>query len=314
MNITLSQLEYILAVDKYRHFQTAADHVFVAQPTLSMQIKKLEDVLGVLIFDRSKLPVQPTPIGKMIIEQAHETVAAARRIEEIIEQDHEDPAGKLHIGVIPTIGPYLLPGLIANLTGKYNVEFFFEELLTIEIVEKIRSGKLDGGIVSGPLNESGIDEIVLYYEPLSVYASASHPLLNMGTINPRDLMMESLWLLTDGHCFRDQVLQLCRGSRPAGVNKFKYTTGSLEALTRIIDIQFGYTLLPHLAAAEIKEEKMRFLRRFSDPVPKRQVSIIVSKGYAKRRLISLLREEIVNNLPKGLILETEDEVLKWEKN
>lgn len=312
MNITLSQLEYILAVDKYRHFQNAADHVFVTQPTLSMQIKKLEEVLGVLIFDRSRQPVQPTPIGQLIIEQAREAVNAARKIEEIIEEDQGEPGGDLKVGIIPTIGPYLLPGLISVLTAKSNIEFRFEELLTDAVVEKIKSGALDAGIVSTPLHEKGIDEIILYYEPLWVYASQDHPLLELDQIHPDDLVSESLWLLTDGHCFREHVLKLCHSNIPGGFNKFRYTTGSLEALMRIIDIQFGYTLLPQTATTAISPEKSQFLRKFAKPVPKREISIIVRKGYLKRRLVNLLREEIINNLQAGLILETEDNVLKWK--
>lgn len=312
MNITLSQLEYILAVDKYRHFQTAADHSFVTQPTLSMQIKKLEDVMGVLIFDRSRQPVQPTPIGKMIIEQARETVNAAKKIEEIIEEDHGEPTGDISIGVIPTIGPHLIPGLISGLTARYNIDFQFEEALTNEVIEKVKTGVLDAGIVSTPLHEKGIDEIILYYEPLWVYASEGHPLLQADTVHPDDLLTDSLWLLTDGHCFREHVLKLCSRNIPASFNKFRYTTGSLEALTRIIDRQYGYTLLPHLATLEMTEEKRRFLRSFSKPVPKREVSLIVRSGFLKRRLINLIREEIVNNLQQGLILETEDAVLKWK--
>lgn len=312
MNITLSQLEYILAVDKYRHFQTAADHLFVTQPTLSMQIKKLEDVMGVLIFDRSRHPVQPTPIGKMIIEQARETVHAAKKIEEIIKEDHGEPTGEINIGVIPTIGPYLIPGLISALTTKYNIDFHFEEALTNEIIESVKTGVLDAGIVSTPLHEKGIDEVILYYEPLWVYASDGHPLLQADMVHPDDLLTDSLWLLTDGHCFREHVLKLCSRNIPTGFNKFRYTTGSLETLTRIIDRQYGYTILPHLAILEMTGEKKRFLRGFSKPVPKREVSLIVRSGFVKRRLISLIREEIVNNLQQGLILETEDAALKWK--
>jgi len=312
MNITLSQLEYILAVDKYRHFQTAADHVFVTQPTLSMQIKKLEGVLGITIFDRSRQPVEPTPIGRMIIKQAHETVSAARKIEEIIEEDHEEPAGDLSIGVIPTIGPYLIPGLITKLTRSFSVEFRFEELLSDAVVEKVKNGTLDAGIVSTPLHETGIEEIILYYEPLWVYASPGHPLLESEQIRSGDLTMDSLWLLTDGHCFREHVLRLCHSNIPGGFNKFRYSTGSLEALMRIVEMQSGYTLLPQAATSGISAEKKQFLRKFARPVPKREISIIVRKGYLKRRLINLLREKIINNLQPGLILVTADDVLKWK--
>jgi LysR family transcriptional regulator, hydrogen peroxide-inducible genes activator len=312
MNITLSQLQYILAVDQYRHFQTAADQSYVTQPTLSMQIKKLEEVLGVIIFDRSRHPVQPTPLGEIIIEHARETINAAKKINEILEEDYGDPVGSLVIGVIPTIGPYLVPQLMAALTEKYEVEFRFEEMLTGTMVEKIRAGSLDAGIVSTPLNEKGIDEIMLYYEPLWIYASEGHPVLQHDMVSPESLSTDSLWLLTDGHCFRDHVLRLCRKNTPALFNKFQYTTGSLEALTRIIDMQFGYTLLPHLATLDMNTEKKRSLRKFAAPVPKREVSIIVRQGFLKRRLINLMREEIVNNLQPGLILETEDAVLKWK--
>jgi LysR family transcriptional regulator, hydrogen peroxide-inducible genes activator len=312
MNLTLVQLEYILAVNKYRHFQTAADHCFVTQPTLSMQIKKLEESLGILIFDRSSQPVQPTPIGRMILEQAIETVSAARKIQEIAEEDLHEPSGIIHIGVLPTIGPYILPGLISALSQKYNIEFNFKELLTEEAIEQVRSGELDAAIVSTPLGEKGIDEIVLYYEPLWVFASANHPLLQYEYVEPELLQAESLWMLTEGHCFREQTLKICNQLQPANVSRFKYTTGSLEALIRIIHYQYGYTLLPHLATVGMDQAQRQCLRPFSKPAPKREVGIIVKSGHLKRRIITVLREEIINNLPQGLILETEDQILRWK--
>ncbi len=311
MNITLSQLEYIIAVDRYRHFQTAADHCYVTQPTLSMQIKKLEINLGVILFDRSRHPVQTTPIGSQIVALAKECVESAKRIIELAEDDTAPTSGELTAGIIPTIGPYLLPRITKLLSQKSDVHFHFREMLTSEAIEQVRAGSIDAAILSTPVEERGIETIVLYYEPLCVYCAPGNALLNEPVVYADKLDIKTLWLLSEGHCFRNQVLQICQRHQPDSSRYFTYTTGSLEALIKLLQQHEGYTILPHLAALDIEPGKIGYLRRFAEPIPNREVSIVVKSGFSKRRLIHLLREIIVNSMPAGLMLEPTGDVLSW---
>lgn len=311
MNITLSQLEYIIAVDKYRHFQTAADSCYITQPTLSMQIKKLEEILGVSLFDRSRHPVQTTPMGSEVIALAKVSVEAAKRIIELAEDDSVPSAGELTVGIIPTIGPYLIPGITSHLKHKSDSNFHFREMLSSQAIEQVSTGNIDAAILSTPVEQKGIESIVLYYEPLCVFCSPGNSLLDDPVVFAHKLDAGSLWLLTEGHCFRNQVLNLCKWHQPDSSRFFTYTTGSLEALIKLLQQHDGYTILPHLATLDMDTGKARYLRQFAEPKPKREVSIVVKSGFTKRRLIHLLREVIVNNLPSGLMLESTNDVLPW---
>ena len=265
--MTLSQLDYIVAVDTYRHFATAADACHVTQPTLSMQIQKLEDELGILVFDRSKQPVVPTETGQAILAQARDVLRAARRIPEIVSESKNDFQGELRIGIIPTLAPYLLPYFIGEFIGKYPaVSVQIQELVTEQIVERLRNGLIDVGLVVTPLTENGITEMPLFQEPFIVYAADAHPLLDKPTVTPDDLDTDGLWLLTDGHCFRNQVINLCGADRlstsptslqPSGssATRLRYETGSLETLIKLIDKQDGFTLLPYLATVDMSDRR-----------------------------------------------------------
>ncbi len=309
--MTLSQLEYIVAVDTFRHFATAADNCHVTQPTLSMQIQKLEDELGVLVFDRSKQPVVPTETGQTILAQARDVLRAARRIPEIVSESKEQFRGDLKIGIIPTLAPYLLPYFIGEFVTRYPaVSVQIQELVTEQIVERLKNGLIDVGIVVTPLSENGITEIPLFREPFVVYAADSHTLSHITTVAPDDLQTEGLWLLTEGHCFRNQVMNLCGADRQAnGTTTLRYETGSLETLIKLIDKQDGFTLLPYLATLDMDKIRRSRLRSFDAPAPVREVSLVMHRSFLKRKLITALKHEILTHLPNELLDERQEKVV-----
>ena len=309
--MTLSQLDYIVAVDTYRHFATAAEACHVTQPTLSMQIQKLEDELGILVFDRSKQPVVPTETGQTILAQARDVLRAARRIPEIVSESKDDFRGDFKIGIIPTLAPYLLPYFIGEFIQKYpSVSVQIQELVTEQVVERLRNGLIDVGLVVTPLSENGITEIPLFQEPFVVYAADSHPLLTKTAVCPNDLNADGLWLLTEGHCFRNQVMNLCGADRQTnGTTALHYETGSLETLIKLIDKQGGFTLLPYLATLDMDAVRRSRLRPFDMPQPVREVSIVMHRSFLKRKLINTFRSEILAHLPDELVGEEQTQQL-----
>ena len=300
--MTLSQLDYIVAVDTYRHFATAAEACHITQPTLSMQIQKLEDELGVLVFDRSKQPVVPTETGQAILVQARDVLRMARRIPEIVSESKDNFRGDFRIGIIPTLAPYLLPYFIGEFMAKYPaVSIQIQEMVTEQVVERLRNGLIDVGLVVTPLSENGIAEIPLFQEPFVLYAAESNPLLARTTVSPADLPADGLWLLTEGHCFRNQVMNLCGADRQAnGTSALRYETGSLETLIKLIDKQGGYTLLPYLATPDMDPQRRARLRSFTAPHPVREVSLVMHRSFLKRKLINTFRAEILAHLPAEL--------------
>lgn len=313
--MTLIQLEYIIAVDKYRHFVSAADACHVTQPTLSMQIKKLEDELNVIIFDRNKQPIEPSSIGKKIIDQARTILQGKDRINELISDTRNDLSGDVRIGVIPTIASYLVPLFLPKLVKKYpDINVYVEELMTHEVIEQMRHGFLDIGIVSTPLEEDSIKEIPVYYEPFELFISANHKLAEKKTISSRDLKLDDMWLLSDGHCFRNHVINLCGEQNYYPKNlEFGYKTGSLEVLMKFVEQNYGYTLLPHLATLNINDERKKLIRSFKEPTPKREVSIIVPEGYLKEKLQNAIFNEIRQNIPKEMRYLDNGKVINWKK-
>lgn len=300
--MTLSQLDYIVAVDTYRHFATAAENCHVTQPTLSMQIQKLEDELGILVFDRSKQPVVPTEAGQAVLAQAREVLRAARRIPEIVNESKNDFQGELKLGIIPTLAPYLLPYFIGEFVEKYpSVSVQIQELVTEQIIERLRNGLIDVGLVVTPLSENGITEIPLFREPFVVYTSDSHPLADVDIAKPADLQSDGLWLLTEGHCFRNQVVDICGADRKPSTNSaLRYETGSLETLIKLVDKQAGFTLLPYLATLDMDDTRRARLRPFSAPEPVREVSLVMHRSFLKRKLINALKQEILLHIPTQL--------------
>mgnify|MGYP005756428831 FL=1 len=302
--MTLVQLEYLVAVDTHRHFATAAEHCFVTQPTLSMQLQKLEDALGVQLFDRSRVPVRPTEIGKEIIAQARVILAESKKIQEIVQGQNQDLAGELKIGVIPTLAPYLIPLFITGFLEKYpNVHITVQEMLTDQITEKLKLELLDVGLLVTPLEDKSIREIPLFYEAFVSYINPNHPLAQNKTIKPGQLDMDELWVLNEGHCFRSQVLNICnRSNKPKASqsHNFDYKSGSLETLKRIVETQHGLTLLPELSVLDMPEQKRQLVHLFQDPQPLREVSLAVHRSFLKKKLIEALQQEIIASIPEDI--------------
>ncbi|MEM1319846.1 MAG: LysR substrate-binding domain-containing protein [Bacteroidota bacterium] len=309
--MTITQLEYIIAVDTYRSFAKAAVSCYVTQPTLSMQIKKIEEELGVLIFDRSKKPVLTTEIGQQIIEQARSTIQEASRIREIIQNQKDEIKGELRIGIIPTLSPYLLPLFITQFIHKYpDVNLVVEELVSKEIIEKLSSDLLDVGILVTPLNMKSIVELPMFYETFVLYMSSNHPLSTRDKVDFHDLDINEMWLLQEGHCFRSQAINIC-GEGTSEANQLRFESGSLETLRRIVDKQYGYTLLPELATLDLEKHRMNHVRYFKNPQPVREVSLIIHRSFMKRKLIELLREEILASVPPSLLAKDRGKLIEW---
>ena len=312
--ITLTQLEYIVAVDTFRHFGRAAEHCFITQPTLSMQIKKLEEDLEIIIFDRSQQPLIPTDVGKRIIDQSRIVLQESERINNIVKDHKNLISGELKIGIIPTLAPYLLPLFIGNYKRKYpDILITVEELTTEIIVDQLHRDLLDVGILVTPLKESRINERPVFYEEMMLYSHSQHPLHDKEKIRVEDIATPEIWLLSDGHCFRHQVINLCSFKGASnGKLPFHFEAGSLETLMNIIDKEGGITLIPELAAVEMPERRTKHVRRFSDVTPLREVSLVYSRHFAKNKLVDLLWKEIHNSMPKDLLIRERGTIVEWK--
>ena len=299
--MTITQLKYVLAVAEYKNFTLAADKCFVTQPTLSMQIQKIEDELSIQIFDRTKKPIQLTDIGQKIVTQAKSIVNEADRIQDIVEQQKGFIGGEFRLGIIPTIMPTLLPMFLNNFIKKYpKVKLIIEELNTAEIITKLNNGHLDAAIAATPLQEEKIKEIVLYYEPFMAYIPEGHQNYQKKEIEVADLNLDEILLLQDGHCFRDGILNLCRNNTRNEINHFQLESGSFETLIKLANEGLGTTLLPYLHTLDLKDSDKNKLRHFKEPKPAREVSLIYPKSELKIHIIDALRNTI-SGVIKGAI-------------
>jgi LysR family hydrogen peroxide-inducible transcriptional activator len=310
--MTITQLEYIVAVDTYRSFVAAAEKCFVTQPTLSMQVQKLEDTLGVKLFDRSKQPVIPTEIGNEIIAQARILLSESEKIKEIITDRQRELSGELKVGIIPTVAPYILPKILHGFIEKHpQVKLIVWEQTTEHIIQELKSGMIDCGILSTPLHESSLTEIPVFYENLVAYASKNSKLAKKKAISPEDIDMEEIWVLNEGHCMREQVLNICqRRKSTQSFKHFEYNTGSVETLKRMVDQNNGATILPELALLDLSDKQLDKVRYFKSPEPAREVSIVIQRNFLKRRMIEALKNEILEFLPKRMRHKKKKEVME----
>lgn len=302
--MTITQLKYVLAVAEYKNFTLAAEKCFVTQPTLSMQIQKIEEELSIQIFDRTKKPIQLTDIGQKIVNQAKNIVNEADRIHDIVEQQKGFIGGEFRLGIIPTIMPTLLPMFLNNFIKKYpKVKLIIEELNTEEIITKLNNGHLDAAIAATPLMEEKIKEIVLFFEPFVAYIPESHHNFQKEDIEVSDLNLDEILLLQDGHCFREGILNLCKSAGKNEIDHFQIQSGSFETLIKLADEGLGTTLLPFLHTLDLKESDKIKLRHFKEPKPAREVSLIFPKSELKIHIIDALRNTIAGVIKGAIVFQ-----------
>jgi LysR family hydrogen peroxide-inducible transcriptional activator len=297
--MNIQQLEYVIALDDHRHFVTAAEKCHVTQATLSMMVKKLEDELGVKLFDRSKKPLVPTSVGKRIISQARVIIQEASRMDEIISSERGVLKGELRLGIIPTLAPYILPMFVKQFLHQYPfVKLKINEITTDEIIYRLEQGDLDAGLMAIPLGKKGLMEHHLFNEEFVVYASDNQKLLEKSYVMPSDIDHNQLWLLEEGHCMRTQVVNLCElKERERDIHQLEFEAGSLKTLKKVIDVMDGMTVLPMLAVKEMRAELRTNIRYFKAPAPVREIGLVTYRYYVKEALVEALKDVILNNLP-----------------
>ncbi|GAA0872249.1 LysR substrate-binding domain-containing protein [Gangjinia marincola] len=299
--MTITQLHYVLAVAEHKNFTKAAQKVFVTQPTLSMQIQKLEDELDILIFDRSKKPIELTEVGRKIVSQARNIVNESNRIKDIVDQEKGFIGGEFKLGIIPTVMPTLLPMFLHNFLKKYSkVKLTIEEIHTEAMIEKLEEGHLDAGIAATPLNNDLIKERVLYYEPFVSYIPYNHTLQKLDKLTVEDLDVNEILLLQDGHCFKDSVINLCKASKDYLDNNMRLQSGSFETLIKLADEGLGMTLLPYLHTLDLNGDRSKNLKMFEEPTPAREVSLIYHRSELKMQIIEAL-QSVIAGVVKGAI-------------
>lgn len=306
--MTLKQLEYVIALDNQRNFVRAADSCYVTQPTLTMQVGKLEEEIGVQIFDRGKKPLEPTKPGTQIIEKARQIIREVNLMKEFLTEERETLSGEFKLGIIPTLAPYLLPVFLTEFTEKNpDVKLIIKEMQTEEIIKALHNDTIDIGLLVTPLEEKRIREIKLFNEPFLYYHPDAHELKS--EISQNELDKEGLLLLEEGHCFRNQILNVCKNNKQKGKGTFEFESGSIEALKELVRRGVGFTLIPELSYKEEVDKK--YVRRFSKPEPVREVSLVVHNSFTKETLISELRDAIINNVPESFSKSSNYIKVKW---
>ena len=299
--MTLQQLEYILAVNQFRHFAKAAEYCRVTQPTLSAMIQKLEEELDTRIFDRSQQPVCPTPVGIHIIEQAQNILVQANRIKNIIEEEKHSLTGIFKLGILPTVAPYLLPRFFPQLMKKYpDLDIRVVEMKTNDIKKALQTGEIDAGIVASLAGMEELQQTPLFYEQFFAYVSREDALFNNEVIRTSDLNGEQLWLLDEGHCFRDQLVRFCQ-MKSARASQLAYHLGSMETFMRMVESGKGVTFIPELAVLQLNKPQKELVRPFAIPCPTRQVVLLTNKNFIRHTLLEVLVKEIKLSVPKEML-------------
>ena len=299
--MTLQQLEYILAVNQFRHFAKAAEYCRVTQPTLSAMIQKLEEELDTRIFDRSQQPVCPTPVGIHIIEQAQNILVQANRIKNIIEEEKHSLTGTFKLGILPTVAPYLLPRFFPQLMKKYpDLDIRVVEMKTNDIKKALQTGEIDAGIVASLAGMEELQQTPLFYEQFFAYVSREDALFNNEVIRTSDLNGEQIWLLDEGHCFRDQLVRFCQ-MKSARASQLAYHLGSMETFMRMVESGKGVTFIPELAVLQLGDAQKELVRSFAIPCPTRQVVLLTNKNFIRHTLLEVLVKEIKLSVPKEML-------------
>lgn len=297
--MTLTQLNYTLAVAEEGNFTKAAEKCFVTQPTLSMQVQKLEEELTIKLFNRNTKPISLTPIGLKVIEQAKVILKEAKRMDDVVTSEKGIIGGDFRIGIIPTVMPTLLPLFLSTFIKKFpKVNLKIEELNTASIIEELKNGKLDAGIAATPLDDPKLIEKPLYYEPFVGYIPENHSLSKLKSLSVEDLEKIYILVLEDGHCFREHVLKLCQTTK--SLSTFNIKSGSFETLINLANDGMGMTLLPYLQTKSLSEENKKNLKSFKSPEPAREISIIYSTNQLKVPVIESLIT-VIESIMRGAI-------------
>lgn len=309
--MTLAQIEYVLAIAESGSFVEAAKKRFVTQPALTTQVKNLEEELGVMIFDRTKKPIELTVIGTQIIEQAKEIINQSRKLPDLVKEYQKVDKGDLSIGIIPTISPYLVPLFINNFgENNPNLNVSVKEEITEEIVHKLKNGELDAGIIATPIETTGIVTIPLYYEKFYGYVSRSHSDYHKPNLNTLELQVDDIWLLKEGNCFRNQVINICNQSKKQNFrDNFRFESHSIASLTRVVEVKNGMTLIPELSLPSISEKNKDMVKEINGEAPIREISLVVTRQFLKRRAIDRLKYSILECLPKNISLEYDGHII-----
>ena len=289
-----------MAVYRLKHFAKAADYCDVTQPTLSSMIQKLEDELGVKIFNRKHQPIRPTPAGMTVIEEAWKVINRAKKLKQTVEEEQQSLTGTFNVGVLPTIAPYLIPRFFPQLMNEHpEMDIRITEMKTEGMLKALRSGGIDAGILA---QVEGLEELnitPLYREQFMGYVAENDPLYKKEYIKPADLSGEFLWLLDEGHCFRDQLVKFCH-LKSAARSKRSYNLGSIETFMRIVEHGKGVTFIPQLAVSQLSTEQHALVRPFAHPVPTRDIVFATSKNFIRHTLLNKLAACIKDSLPKDV--------------
>ena len=294
--MTIIQLQYLIEVANCGSFSAASEHCFVTQPSLSMQIKSLEEELGVILLDRSKKPVIPTEAGALVIAQAQETLKAYDSIRESVAELKGETAGKLRLGVIPTIAPYLLHKFIPDFVKRYpKVELEIREMVTADIIEALKRDKIDAALVASGTCGEGIIERDLFSDTFYAYVSPSNPLFERSNIRFEDIDMNDLIMLSRGNCMRDQIIELCEARRGLPTHYY-FESGSLDTLMRIVDCTSSMTIIPEMALEYIPSSRKQQIKTLAKSATSRRIAIAIRRTYVKTSIISALEQTIMETI------------------
>lgn len=301
---SLTQLEYIIAVDKQRHFSKAANQLNVSQPTLSAQIQKAEEELGITIFDRMKKPLEPTDKGARFIEQAKVVVKEHQKLIEFTKNDAGEMTGEFRLGIIPTLVTSLVPRIVEPFSTDFpRLKIHIDEMKTPDIIQALKDDKIDAGILATPLHEDKLKERPIFYEPFSIFCAEDHPMTKLKTISEKHLVPDDLWLLKEGHCMRAQVLALCSLENERKIfPNIQFEGGTIESLCEIVRHGRGYTLVPDLHLAMLTaEERRKQVRPLRNPIPVREVSLVHRLGDWRKQHFKLIRDTLARQIPPALL-------------
>lgn len=299
--MNIQQLEYIVAVDDHRHFAKAAKHCKVTQPTLSTMIQKVEEELGVKLFNRSRHPIEPTEIGKEVIRQARVSLQSFDKIHQIVADEQSTISGTFLLCIIPTIAPYLLPELISKQYTQYpDLELLIREKTTDQILTRLKDGYIDGAILAGPIKDDDLVAYPIYYEEFYAYVSPYDELYGEREVDLKKIDVDKVWLLENVHCMRGQIERICKSRNVKRHKTIQFESGSIDTLLNIVDLNPGMTIIPEMHAMALSEDKQDRLRKFKGTKVVREVCFVANKHNAKTRMQDVIMDIIKDSVPKSM--------------